>query len=153
MSELVVCPACNRHVRAHEAACPFCSRALPRLRPQRIALVGRVSRAAVFSAALVACADKKPAAPPAQGSDDLEKMLDDKPKVEHSDTPAPIDAAVVVEPDASIADAGVDAGVPPDAGVVRKTKKVQTIERVKPPDDRIINAKPYGAPPARRRIV
>ena len=149
MSELVLCPACQRHVRAGEVACPFCARALPRLRPQRIALAGRVSRAAVFSAALVACADKKPAAPPAQGSDDLEKMLDDKPKVDHADTPAPIDAA-----DAAIADAGVDAGVPPDAGVVRKKKKkVEVLTAPPPPDDRIINAKPYGAPPARRRIV
>lgn len=29
MSQLLPCPACNRHVDAAEAACPFCGAALP----------------------------------------------------------------------------------------------------------------------------
>lgn len=157
MSELAPCPGCRRHVTIDERTCPFCERPLPALRGQHVALVGRVSRAAVFSAALAACSgDKQPPAPapppPAQGSDDLEQLLDnDGREVAQPDPPpAPIDAAV--EP---IADAAIDAGVP-DAGVVKK-KKVRTHEdrEVKQQLDqmRIHNAKPYGAPPARRRIV
>jgi hypothetical protein len=154
MTELAPCPRCKRHVATRETACPFCAhRFTPR--GQHIALVGRVSRAAVFSAALAACSNDKapaPAPPPSQGSDDLEKLLDNDGKaVEHPTAPVPIDAAVA-EPDAAI----VDAGAPPDAGVAIKKKKKQQ-EKVEvatpPPDDRIINAKPYGAPPARRRVV
>jgi len=154
MSELVPCPGCKRHVSTREVTCPFCARALSPSRAQRVVLIGRVSRAAVFSAALAACSDDKPkpAPPPAQGSDDLEKLLDHEPKqAEHPDVPPPADAA---EPIAQTIDAGVDAGLPPDAGVARKKKKKQQIETITPPDlDRIQNAKPYGAPPARKRIV
>jgi hypothetical protein len=156
MSELVVCPGCRRHVTTREITCPFCACTLSPARAQRVVLVGRVSRAAVFSAALAACSDDKPKSqppPPAHGSDDLEKLLDDKPKVEHADIAPPIDAAVVVEPDAAI----VDAAPPPDAGVVvkkKRRKQEQQQETVKQIDlDRIQNAKPYGAPPARRRVV
>jgi hypothetical protein len=147
------CPACKRHVATHEVACPFCAhRFTPRA--QHIALVGRVSRAAVFSAALAACSNDKPpppAAPPAQGSDDLEQLLDKQGNAVEPTAPPPIDAAVP-EPDTAVVDAGVA-----DAGVVIKKKRRQQKEAVeKLPDtlpDRIINAKPYGAPPARRRLV
>lgn len=155
MSALAPCPSCRRHVTIDERTCPFCERPLPPLRAQHLALVGRVSRAAVFGAALAACSgDKQPPAPaqppPAQGSDDLEQLLDnDGREVAHPDPP-PSDAAV--EP---IADAAIDAGVP-DAGVVKK-KKVRTrhereLER-QLDETRIHSAKPYGAPPARRRVV
>jgi hypothetical protein len=150
MTTFAPCPACKRHVATREIACPFCAhRFTPRA--QHIALVGRVSRAAVFSAALAACTNDKPPAPavppPAQGSDDLEKLLDnDGRTVEHPTAPPPIDAAVA-EPDAAIVDAGV-----PDAGVVIKKKKKIVDAGVAPIDQRQM-AKPYGAPPARRRVV
>jgi hypothetical protein len=155
MSELAPCPGCRRHVATHERACPFCKRVLPPLRAQRVALAGRVSRAAVFSAALAACSGDKqppaPAAPPAQGSDDLEQLLDnDGREVAHPDPLPPSDAAI--EP---VADAAVDAGVP-DAAVVKKMKvRKQHVRDVQQELDRvrIHTAKPYGAPPARRRIV
>lgn len=160
---LAPCPRCKRHVATSAPACPFCGAAIQHARPQHVTLVGRVSRAAVFSAALVACSNEKPApapAPPAapgSGSDDLEKLLDqDEGTVAHPNAPAPADAAAV--PDAAIADAGVpDAGTP-DAGVVIKKKKKkqqqQIEETVKTIEiDRMQNAKPYGAPPMRRRVV
>ena len=154
MTELVPCPACKRHVGACEVACPFCTRALPPARPQHAVVLGRVSRAAIFSAALAACSDDKPKqpapAPPAQGGDDLEKLLDPQPRA--VDSP-PLDAA---RADAALVDAGVpDAGVPPDAGVVKKKRKrvqQEPVDPIKLPDH-IHNAKPYGAPPWRRRIV
>ncbi|HEX5061197.1 MAG TPA: hypothetical protein VFV99_17645 [Kofleriaceae bacterium] len=154
MTALVPCPACKRHVATRERACPFCAHVLPVARAQHITVIGRVTRAAVFSAALVACGKDKPkeapAPPPAQGSDDLEKMLDEPRTVEHAAVPPPVDAAVI-EPDAAV----VDAGAPPDAGVVKKKhvqkQQVQDVRDIK--IDHIQNAKPYGAPPARRRIV
>lgn len=30
MDKLVVCEGCRRHVKEHDAACPFCKRGLPR---------------------------------------------------------------------------------------------------------------------------
>lgn len=162
MTELAPCPSCQRHVATRERVCPFCAQALPPLRAQRISLRGRVSRAAVFTAALAACSSDKPKQPaPSEhgsgsGSDDLEKLLDDQPRAApHPDAP-PIDAATVI----------VDAGVPdaalPDAGVVKKKRHVEhKVENIETKHietnhietNHIQNAKPYGAPPARRRVV
>ncbi|HEY5922735.1 MAG TPA: hypothetical protein VIV11_13740 [Kofleriaceae bacterium] len=157
MSKLAPCPGCKRHVATRETACPFCARALAPRRAQHIVLIGRVSRAAVFSAALAACTEEKPKpapVPPAQGSDDLEKLLDHQPRpVEPAAAPsdAAISDAALAESDAAIV---VDAGVRPDAGVVKKKKKKQTPEEViQKPDFDHHKAMPYGAPPARRRIV
>jgi len=53
MSCLGPCPACQRHVSTHEAACPFCAAALPesfRCQPARVAPAGRLSRAAMVAA-------------------------------------------------------------------------------------------------------
>ena len=53
MSCLAPCPACSRHVSAHETACPFCTAALPesfRCQPARVAPPGRLSRAAMIAA-------------------------------------------------------------------------------------------------------
>lgn len=61
---LVPCPSCNRHVRATEAACPFCASALPHDLEER-AVPGttrRLSRAAAFvfgaSLAISACSSE-----------------------------------------------------------------------------------------------
>jgi hypothetical protein len=178
--ELVPCGGCRRHVDARETACPFCAAAIT-ARPQRAMPRGRITRAAVFSAALVACESKQPAPQPApvpqqQGSDDLEKMLDGDHHV--ADRPPPPAAS-----DASLADAtavatsAVDAGITVDAGMSREKmielkterdkRRREQLERKRkelieqelappppPPDDRFHNIpKPYGAPPARRRLV
>jgi hypothetical protein len=162
MSELVPCPGCRRHVVVDERACPFCARALPALRPQRVSLTGRVSRAAVFAAVAACSKSDKPNPPPAahgSGSDDLEKLLDYEPRAaEHPDAVAK-DAAIAIDAPA-LADAGVDAALP-DAGVKKKKKRVQQQQQINdqlvapppPPWDPNNIPKPYGAPPARKRIV
>jgi hypothetical protein len=43
------CPACARHVRPADDACPFCGAAVPPATP-RPQLVGKITRAAVFTA-------------------------------------------------------------------------------------------------------
>lgn len=57
MSALVACHACDRHVRAHEAACPFCSArrevTAPRAALARVSSP-RLSRAALFLAGAAA---------------------------------------------------------------------------------------------------
>jgi hypothetical protein len=158
-------------VRVDVTACPFCATALPRAR----AVISRPSaftRAAVFSAALAGCSDHKQAPAPhagsaQQGSDDLEQMLDDQPRT--ADHPmrdaAAIDAAVqVAEPvDAALA---VDAGVDQQALLAEKKRRAEERRRKLEEQQRReqqelfrqqqldhINAKPYGAPPARRRVV
>jgi hypothetical protein len=97
-----------------------------------------------------------------RNDDDLEKMLDSKGHV--ADVP-PIDAGPVDAPlaDASVPDAAVDAGMSDEqkqrirrqreqrkreqeqVREVQQQKDLETLEREM--------AAPYGAPPARRRIV
>lgn len=129
------------------------------------------TRAAVFSAALAGCSDhKQPPAPHAgsaqQGSDDLEQLLDEQPRTAEHPTldAAPVDAAVqVAQP--------IDAALPVDAGVDQQAlaeKKRRAEERRRKLEQQRqeelqrevidrqrdhIEAKPYGAPPARRRVV
>ena len=132
----------------------------------------------MFSAALVGCEStpetpKAAPAPQHEGSDDLEKLLDGDHHV--ADRPAPPRADAAVAADATaIAVTTVDAGVPADAGVddkalaaKREKQRREKREREKRERERIekqldvalpdpnlnIHAKPYGAPPARRRVV
>ena len=118
MTELAPCPRCKRHVAVRETTCPFCSAAVSGLRAVHHVPASLV-RVAVLTAALAGCSDKKAAEPPpagsaagsAQGSDDLEKMLDQDVRAAHHDTPA--DAAL----DAYAVAEAIDAGVPADAGL------------------------------------
>ncbi len=55
MSDLAPCPACRRHVRVDESACPFCASALPAV-PPRVLTPGRLTRAAVFAGAIAGTA-------------------------------------------------------------------------------------------------
>ena len=163
MTELAPCPQSRRHVASRETRCPFCATALTGLRALH-RIPGRLARAAAFSAALAACSDKKAAEPPpagsAQGSDDLEKLLDhDGTTVEHA---TPRDAALA---DADV-DAALDAGIAVDAGLSQEELDARELQRKKWREQKRreqeelrrrrldhLNAKPYGAPPARRRFV
>jgi hypothetical protein len=170
MSALRPCIACKRHVRIAASSCPFCAAALPPGRAQYVR-PGAFTRAAVFSAALAGCSDHKQPPPPApgsaqQGSDDLENLLDQQPRTADHPTPdagaIDADVAVAATPDAAVA---VDAGIDPQ--VLAAKKKVQEerrrrLEAEKRLRDQLLReqqvdvremAKPYGAPPARRRVV
>lgn len=167
MTALRPCTACKRHVRTSATTCPFCAEALSAGRAQYVK-PGALTRAAVFAAALAGCHDHKTPAPkpaPAQGSDDLENMLDQQPRTaEHAAT----DAAVQVATPDDAAAVAVDAGVDPQALYDKKRradeqkKRMEEIrQRRREQVDHVdqvqihehINAKPYGAPPARRRVV
>jgi hypothetical protein len=180
--EFVPCVHCKRHVGVSETACPFCASSLPAQRPQHV-LVAAFTRAAIFSAAAVAgiagCEAKQAKSVPAptqqqgsamgSGSDDLEKLLDvDQRVVDHGSGTATesavLDAGV---PSDAAALAVADAGVRPVDPKILKLKreamekrrrdrenarnaaeeKVNAVERIHP------NPMPYGAPPARRRVV
>jgi hypothetical protein len=169
VTRLRPCVTCKRHVRAGASICPFCDASLPR-GGDRYTTPGAFTRAAVFSAALAGCSDHKQPPAPTQGSaaqsdEDLEKLLDYQPRTaEHPMHDAtPVDAAVqIAEP--------VDAAMPVDAGVdqqalkkKREQERLRRIEQQRREQEQLqqvevrehdhINAKPYGAPPARRRVV
>ena len=95
MSDLAPCPACRRHVRIDEPACPFCSAALPAASP-RTPGVGRFTRAAVFAGAIAgtaACGGKSK--PPDNNNNNLENVAVDG----GVDEQQPPDAAPYIEPD------------------------------------------------------
>jgi pyruvate-formate lyase len=163
------CPGCSRHVRDDEPACPFCASALATPRP-RAPVLGRVTRAAVFSAALVACGGKKDEAKPAAGSaehldQDFNQLLG---SAEGSAPPAAIDAGIAQV--AADAPAAIDAGLTDEertrqlqhAQEEQQRKRREQIEEQQQQQQLRVQqhqrdwhnvAKPYGAPPARRRIV
>src|SRR6476659_5683807 len=100
------CSRCARHVRHHETACPFCGAEFAAAPPRTFTVVGRVTRAAVFSAALVACTKhEEPKPAPHTGSaekldQDFNQLLGSaEPQVAHtSDAAAAADAAKVAVP-------------------------------------------------------
>jgi hypothetical protein len=124
--ELTPCTRCRRHVR--DEVCPFCGAHVV-MKPQAIRL-GRVSRAVVFGAALTAtaCGGKQ-------------KAGDEAPPHQH---------------------AGGGGCSQPDQAHVEELKQrraqAQTEDEKRALDQEIERAQmpvcmPYGAPPARRRIV
>ena len=158
------CSACARHVKHDETACPFCGAPFVPPAPRTARVVGRVTRAAIFSAALVACSKhEEPQPAPHPGSaehldQDFNQLLGSA-DVQH----APADAAVALAPDAA-----VDAGKSDE----ERTRELQQVQqqkqhtdderrrreleqqRLREQQDQLhYNAKPYGAPPARRRVV
>jgi hypothetical protein len=170
MIELAPCPGCKRHVAIAESACPFCGAASLRLSPVRRLLAGRLPRAAVFaSATLVACGPKTSdppmrhdlvnAAPrDAVGSNDLGDAD------EHHFAQPPIDASVAVVP----ADAPFRDPVMPACQLPAAFDSTDPRPLCQAPADRGVNRNhrctspkpgqkpvcmPYGAPPARRRVV
>jgi hypothetical protein len=158
------CPGCARHVRDRDASCPFCGAAVVHV--VRAFAIGRVTRAAVFSAALVACGGTKDAPKPAAGS--AEHLDQDFNQLLGS---AEGSARRQVAVDASLA---IDAAATADAGIsdeerTRQLQRAQEAEhrrKLQRDHERELEEqreqqqqqwhhvpKPYGAPPARRRVV
>lgn len=136
--QLSPCPSCKRHVAIDAASCPFCAIALAPASPA--VDPGRLSRAAVFafgaatlaSTALGACWTNK-----------------SEPQHVQQHTTAVPDAAVAAQPDAA-------AAPQPDAAVVQKANPnwephYQNHPCYNTPQGPV--CAPYGAPPARRRVV
>lgn len=99
MSILVPCPSCSRHVRSNEAACPFCSGALPtQLAKSAIpAATRRLDRLATFtfaaaitvaSAAGTACSGSPDDGGAQQGSDQSQSDSQDELKKKKKDAGA-----------------------------------------------------------------
>ena len=128
--QLSPCPACKRHVAVDAASCPFCAAQLT-ASSVTIDERGRLSRAAVFAfgaaaatAALGACWTNK-------------------------SEPKHVQQQTVVTPDAGVAPQ-------PDAAVVKRFEEeddrhYQNHPCTDTPKGPI--CAPYGAPPARRRVV
>lgn len=156
MSELQVCEACRRHIRVSERVCPFCTEQVTKRSPLGAAR-NVILASALAGASAMACSDERPAtkAPP--------------PVDEPASTPASDAAAAKAADDTipampygappppPIADAApADAGAV-DAAVAKKQKKRKAKSKViksplpaPMPDPPPM---PYGAPPARRRMV
>ena len=186
--DLQPCAGCRRHIAVVETVCPFCARVVTAAPYLRIQLRGRVSRAAVFGAALAACGCPHEDAPAKQPPPrelapepldrDFNELLGPATPAGGAPRPKPVDAAL---PDAAIADAAVDAAAP-DAGIdpqeaerrrlsrlegQRIQRERERIERELEEKQRQVEqqrqidemrrrnpcCKPYGAPPARRRLV
>ncbi|MBV8755847.1 MAG: hypothetical protein JO257_01150 [Deltaproteobacteria bacterium] len=168
------CLACARHVKHDETACPFCGAPFAAPPPRNHRIVGRVTRAAIFSAALVACSkhdEPKPTPKPGSAEhldQDFNQLLG---SAEPGSGTAPGDAAVALAPDATI-DAGLsdeertrqlqqaqeqkDRQRHADDERRRREIEEQRLRQQQIQQDQIqqhYNAKPYGAPPARRRVV
>ena len=129
--QLRPCTACNRHVAIEATSCPFCAAALgvgsPAIDPARL------SRAAIFVAGAAAAA---------LGAASLGGCWTNKNTPAHAEQTPPPDAAVRA----------------PDAAVVQQQQinvddgqDVQNHPCFDGPQGPV--CAPYGAPPARRRIV
>lgn len=126
---LAPCTACRRHVRATEAACPFCGGAIGVARSAMPE--GRLSRAglAVFAIAIAGCTEptREAAAP-----DPVAKPAADSGAVAQPTPPPPMpsveDAGLVDDPGTMHAKYG---GAPPP----------------KPPPPHVSPVPAYGAPP------
>jgi len=135
MTELHPCPACKRHVRGE--SCPFCGTHTARGEPIDLG-IGRVSRAIVFASATLAatsCAHKQKA------SDEMGEerhhggngcIPPDEEKVKQLEARK---AEVDKEPDSADKEA-------------QERELDEELRSARQP-----NCAPYGAPPARRRIV
>ena len=131
MTELAPCTACRRHVAVAETACPFCGVALPARAAEPFA-AQRLARAAVFvaGAALVGAG---------LASCWTSSSPRDSKVVDHKTT----------------ADAGVG-DAPPDPDVEDNTNRQRHPGGggcVSPGNGQPPVCMPYGAPPARRRVV
>jgi hypothetical protein len=131
------CPSCRRHIK--DATCPFCGTLSSQ--SDRSPGLGRVSRAVVFAGVTVAAAcggsQKKTTTP----DDNAERRLEEKEDRRHyQDHPCyDPDPAQVAAAQKKVDEAKTDE---------ERSAAQQELQRVNQP-----MCAPYGAPPARRRIV
>lgn len=144
MDELASCDGCKRHVRAREARCPFCGRAV-RAKPRRARMiVGRITRAAMIcgASALGGCGEADEAPPPAET------------------VVAPVSepvtggqAAAAEEPETPFLTPALEPDTEEEARAERadaeeQKERARTVRRViVPPPPPCCPAPPYGAPP------
>jgi hypothetical protein len=135
MTELHPCPACQRHVRG--TTCPFCGATAAQRTPVDLG-VGRVSRAVVFASATLA----------ASACAHHAKPVDEQGEARHGggDCVGP-DEAKIKELEAQKAE--IQKQQPPEPGADQALRNIdEELEHARQP-----NCAPYGAPPARRRVV
>jgi hypothetical protein len=94
MSDLEPCPACRRHVRTDETACPFCEAALGGAASRRLSTT-RVARAVVFAGAALATAAAGCGGKQKQVPDREDTVVENQTTEEETPTP---DAGPPVKP-------------------------------------------------------
>jgi hypothetical protein len=133
MSPLRECQECHRHIRLSESVCPFCSQAVS-ASSSRSPLRAAIFAGAIAGASAMGCGDAKPAVEdPSDTTDSVQ--------VGQSDAmfASPVDSETVDGESQEERDEEVD----PRENWDRK-------RRVSDPNQPPM---PYGAPPARRRLV
>lgn len=134
MERLDVCGGCSRHLRGGERACPHCGEPLVARTTKR----GRLGAAVVVTASLVG-----PACGSSGGSDHNDVERDQGGEIiEPGDVVIDLRNRHDAGPGTSVA----DAGPPPTALDAGPPEEIRDIDR-----DRL--RMPYGAPPARPRLV
>jgi RNA polymerase subunit RPABC4/transcription elongation factor Spt4 len=131
MERLVVCAGCARHVRSGERACPYCGEQVA-----RSTIRARLGTAVIVTASLVG-----PACGSSSGSDQNDVERDQGGEIIE-----PGDVVIDMRQGAGGGAVVVDAGPPAAAIDAGPPEEVHDIDR-----DRL--RMPYGAPPARARMV
>lgn len=131
MTELHPCPGCRRHVR--DERCPFCGVTPTRREPIDLG-IGRVSRAVVFASATLAAAGACGGAKHKPASDEM-----GEPRHHGGGGCTEPDQKQIDELEKKKADAKTDE---------EKAEIDKQLDEARQPQ-----CMPYGAPPARRRIV
>jgi hypothetical protein len=147
MALLVPCPACARHVRKSERACPFCAASLtPDVTAGRAAKGPRLGRAATFAFGAAVATSIAACSSPTTGGTDAATANDSG---DGADAASPIDVGTgndaATSPDAASGvdsgGGGNDAGEEPDTGGIKPPYGA-------PPGDDAGGAAPlYGGPP------
>lgn len=148
---LVLCSACQRHLRDDATTCPFCGRpndATPGA-PERVARLGRAALMAFGVAATAVSGEGC-----AKESDNIAQPYGAPPNPtptptvqDAAPTPPPQDTAPAPPPAVDAASPGpVDAGAPKDAAAPKKDASVAVSPPPTATDLRNLK-KPYGAPP------
>lgn len=85
---LVACPACSRHVRAGEAACPFCAASLAGVAPPRRRANRPLTRLALVAGVALAGTACGPSSTPDDSIREEESYGDEAPPPEQDEPPA-----------------------------------------------------------------